>query len=147
MEFKIYEDPIPDRIAEDVANACEEILGSLQRSKYYWNLSNKKDLCLVIAMDGASLVGFKIGYGKGREKFYSWMGGVVEKYRRKGIAQELMNQQHQWCKSNNFKVIETQTINQWKEMLIFNIRNGFEISGVRDSKDFGLKIILEKKLN
>lgn len=146
MEMIVYEAPIPEEIANKVAEACERILGSLQRDDFYWNIANRSDICFVLAIEGTELAGFKLGFSKGQKKFYSWMGGVEEKWRKKGLAKELMKIQHNWCRTKKFEVIETQTLNQWKEMLNINLRSGFEIKGVYESRQFGLKIILEKKL-
>ena len=41
-------------------------------------------------------VGFKIGYEtSSKQNFYSWMGGVLPKYRQLGIAERLMEYQEQ----------------------------------------------------
>ncbi|MEL7415032.1 MAG: hypothetical protein AAGJ92_03965, partial [Pseudomonadota bacterium] len=38
-------------------------------------------------------VGFKVGYGESEPTFYSAKGGVLEPYRRRGIAKRLLLRQ------------------------------------------------------
>jgi GNAT superfamily N-acetyltransferase len=79
--------------------------------------------------------------------FYSWLGAVNSKYRRQGIAEELMRMQHDWCSQNGYKKIQTKTLNQWKSMLILNIKHGFDIVETFHDNKGVLKIILEKNLS
>jgi GNAT superfamily N-acetyltransferase len=105
-------------------------------------------LMLVAEVDDY-LAGFKCGYERdiGTMKFYSWLGGVLPKYRKMGIAQKLLNKMEDWCRERNYEVLEFKTFNQHKGMLIFSIKNGFEIVDVRYSeKDDRRRIILQKLL-
>jgi GNAT superfamily N-acetyltransferase len=138
---------VPEEIAAATTKLCIEVLGGLGEKEFYWKLENQRSVCLVACFDGEQMVGFKLGYGRNRVKFYSWLGGVAEPWRRKGVAKKLMDMQHDWCREHGFQIVETQTLNQWKEMLIFNLREGFEIVGVCHSDDMGLKVVLEKRLD
>lgn len=92
--------------------------------------------------------GYKIGYEQSPKKFYSWVGGVVPKFRNQGVAKALMEAQLKLVREKGYQWITTQTKNSFKEMLILNIRSGFEIVGVR--KSLGSEeqaILLEKKLD
>ncbi|EPZ52678.1 hypothetical protein N007_02510 [Alicyclobacillus acidoterrestris ATCC 49025] len=77
-------------------------------------------------------------------RFYSWLGGVHPEFRGRGIANELMRRQHVWCEKQGLHVIRTQTRNTWRDMLILNIRNGFNIVGTRTEKG-DTTILLEKR--
>ena len=57
-----------------------------------------------------------------------------------------MKLQHDWCSKNSFSVIETRTKNKWKNMLILNLKNGFNIIGTFTNEKGEPKIILEKNL-
>lgn len=146
INYKICESPFEQDLTDNIAEACKRILGDLNLENFYWNLENRHHVTMAVAFHEGHLVGFKIGYSKGKEKYYSWLGGVDEKWRRKGIAIELMKIQHDWCRSKNYKLIETQTLNKWKEMLIFNLKSGFNLVGVCESKKYGLRLILEREL-
>jgi ribosomal protein S18 acetylase RimI-like enzyme len=74
-------------------------------------------------------------------------GGVQPAYRRQGIAQQMMDLQHSKVKSMGFRCIRTYTENKHKEMLILNIKFGFEVIGVfKSDHDDKQKIMLEKSL-
>ncbi|MBO0951744.1 GNAT family N-acetyltransferase [Fibrella forsythiae] len=105
---------------------------------------------LLVVLDGDRLVGCKLGYtwqpdGKPTNTFYSWLGGVDPAYRGQGIAAELMRLQHEACQTARYVTIRTHTYNQWRDMLILNLRHGFHIVGTQPGKR-GLTIILEKTL-
>ena len=98
-----------------------------------------------LAVDGERVVGCKLGYERKPNHFYSWLGCVDPAYRGRGIAAELMRQQHDWCRQNRYQTIRTQTYNQWREMLVLNIRAGFDVVGTVQGNR-GLTIVLEKRL-
>ncbi len=99
----------------------------------------------VLAFAGDRLVGCKLGYERKPGQFYSWLGGVHPDYRGQGIAAELMRQQHDWSHQNGYRTVRTQTYNQWRDMLILNLRHGFDIIGTVQGNR-GLTIVLEKTL-
>ena len=44
-------------------------------------------------------IGFKVGYDRFKDgSFYSWMGGVLPKYRRQKVADTLADKQENWTK-------------------------------------------------
>lgn len=110
-------------------------------------LSARKNLSLAIAFDAETPCGYKLGYEYSREIFFSLSGGVVPLYRRKGIATALMLRQHEELKKMGYSFVRTHTKNKYKDMLILNIKNGFEVTGVYKSLREKLPgIILEKEL-
>lgn len=105
---------------------------------------------VLLACDADQVVGCKIGYAwqqdiSARSTFYSWLGGVAPAYRGLGIAGELMRRQHEACRAAGYVVVRTHTYNQWRDMLILNLRHGFQITGTQPGKH-GLTIVLEKAL-
>ncbi|WP_338870876.1 GNAT family N-acetyltransferase [Spirosoma sp. SC4-14] len=98
-----------------------------------------------LAIDNQQIVGCKLGYERKPGQFYSWLGCVQPALRGHGIAGELMRQQHEWCRQRSYHTIRTETYNQWRTMLILNLRFGFNIIGTVQGKH-GLTIVLEKKL-
>lgn len=85
-----------------------------------------------------------IGYQDRKTRFYSWLGGVYPEYRGQGIASELVVKQHAWCRSQGYSVVRTQTKNKWRNMLILNLRHGFDVVGTYTNEHREPKIILEK---
>ncbi|GIN39356.1 GNAT family N-acetyltransferase [Heyndrickxia oleronia] len=109
-------------------------------------MASKPQLLVITAMDGKKVIGYKIGYAIDKNKFYSWLGGVDPNYRKHGIASMLMEKQHQYLKENGYKVVQTKTMNKWRNMLILNIKNGFDVIDTYTDKKGLHKIILEKNL-
>ncbi|TNE62588.1 MAG: N-acetyltransferase [Bacteroidetes bacterium] len=104
-----------------------------------------RGLALVAFADGQP-AGYKVGYAQEPAVFYSWLGGVLPDFRRQGIAQQLLDAQHHWCRQEGFATIRTKTLNQWKGMLLLNLQNGFDIVHTYKDSDGTLKIVLEKEL-
>lgn len=109
-------------------------------------IETKTGLSTFVAKEDEKIVGFKLGYERKEKHFYSWLGGVDKTYRGRGIASELMKRQHDWCRRNGYWTIRTHTKNKWKDMLILNLKHGFDVIGTYTDEKGEPKIILEKKL-
>lgn len=115
-------------------------------NEYYKRLEHVNHKIL-IAEENDRIVGFKVGYQIADNTFYSWMGGVIPEYRRKGIAKKLAVYQEEWAKNQGYDFIEMKTRNIHKRMLIFALSNDFVISGVEPKTDPRQhRIYLKKKL-
>ena len=87
-----------------------------------------KYLALVAEIDNKP-VGFKIGYDRfNNGSFYSWMGGVLPKFRRMGVAYSLANSQEKWAAENEFRSISLKTRKKHDEMIAFSLNHGFIIT-------------------
>lgn len=109
-------------------------------------ISSKTKLLVIVAMDGKKVIGYKIGYEIDKDTFYSWLGGVNPDYRGQGIASTLMEKQHQYLKEKCYKVVRTKTMNRWRNMLVLNIKTGFDVVETYTDEKGLHKIILEKRL-
>jgi predicted GNAT family acetyltransferase len=125
------------KLHQDIFGTADDLISKM---------ANKPELLVITAMDGKKVVGYKIGYAIDNNKFYSWLGGVDSNYRKHGIASLLMEKQHQYLKENGYKVVQTKTMNKWRNMLILNIKNGFDIIDTYIDVKGLHKIILEKNL-
>lgn len=104
---------------------------------------------ILMAEVGGDLAGFKCGYTSNEDPtaFYSWLGGVMEKHRQKGVALALLENMEARCKRSKYDWLMFKTLNEHKNMMIFAIKNGFEVDQVVDSrKDSRKRIIFKKKL-
>ena len=103
---------------------------------------------ILIADNGVEAVGFKVGYERDSDgSFYSWMGGVLPAWRRKGIAALLADEMDIWAIGKGYTHLRFKTRNSHKGMLIFGLLRGFDIIDIDThsaSKDH--RILLEKKL-
>lgn len=109
-------------------------------------LSEKKNILIFVAKDEERVVGFKIGYAFSEYTFYSWLGGVHSDYRGKGIALELMHQQHKLLQSLGYTKVRTISRNKRRKMLLLNIKFGFDVIETFISEKGTHKIVLEKEL-
>ncbi|MDC1038225.1 GNAT family N-acetyltransferase [Candidatus Marinimicrobia bacterium] len=107
-----------------------------------------KYLALIAEIDNQS-VGFKIGYDRLNDgSFYSWMGGVLPKFRRMGVAYSLANFQEKWAAKNGFSSIVLKTRQKHDGMIAFSLNRGFIITEETQIViDEGTRIWMEKSLN
>jgi predicted GNAT superfamily acetyltransferase len=124
-----------------------EFINPHQATEYYQRLSGKKH-SILIACEGGKPIGFKVGYDKESDgSFYSWMGGVLPGFRQQQVAKQLAQRQEIWAKENGFTSIRFKTRNRHKAMLLFALKNDFQIIAVeaRETTE-EYRIILEKSL-
>lgn len=90
--------------------------------------------------------GFKVGYER-PDGFYSWMGGVLPQYRRKGIAEALADAQENWARQYGYSHIELKTRRKHQAMLAFALKRGFDVvTTFAHKNDAETRIILRKTL-
>jgi GNAT superfamily N-acetyltransferase len=139
---------LPDEATRQaVFHLYEAIFGKPAGEKVRDRLDKAPDLLILIAQtETGTSAGFKIGYRQDPSTFYSWLGGVLPEFRGQGIAGALMQYQHDWVKSRGYRSIQTKTMNRWRNMLILNLKFGFNIIGTYMSTDRTVRIILQKEL-
>lgn len=144
MEYVLYEGiPKEEHVLQGIIDLHSKVFGNYP--EIIEELNSKHRSLVLLAMEEASVVGYKLGFERKPNKFYSWLGGVDPNYRNKGIASELTKRQHYWCRENGYDSIRTHTKNKWREMLILNIRHGFDVIGTFTDDKGEPKLILEKK--
>lgn len=112
---------------------------------YQERLKNVPSITLVAYVDGAP-AGFKVGYERAGY-FYSWMGAILPKFRRLGLARQLAEHQEVWAKAKGYPHVTFKTRNRLKPMLIFALNRGFDIIEIQPKASIEEhRIILRKKL-
>lgn len=75
------------------------------------------------------------------------MGGVLPPFRQKGVAAQLAKVQELWVRQQGFRKVVLKTRNCHRGMLIFALKNGFQITNILPKKEIkDYRIILEKQL-
>ena len=144
MEYNVFNSISETNILNEIVNLHCSIFGSTD--DLINKMSTKPELLIITAQDGERLAGYKIGYKLDKVKFYSWLGGVRSDYRKEGVASRLMEKQHQYLRDSGYRVVQTKTMNKWRNMLILNIKNGFDVIETYIDEKGLHKIVLEKKL-
>ena len=145
IEIIIKEDCIDDAI--NVSQQIPEFENAYPKNEYEKRIKNLKHLILTAYLDNKP-IGFKIGYGiSSKQNFYSWMGGVLPKYRGLGIAEKLMEHQEQWAIYEGFKRILVKTRRKHKAMIKFLHKHNFlKIGIIPYNPDEETRILYEKKI-
>lgn len=116
--------------------------------KFFRNRLKEQNKSLsILAYNGSSLIGFKIGYPYNRSTFYSWIGGVNLKYRKQSVATKLAKYQETFAEKEGFKKLRTKSMNDYKPMMILNLKNGFDIKQVYTNDKGQTKIVFEKDID
>lgn len=136
---------LPDAILLDsIGELHKDIFGT--SDDLMSKMANKPSLLVITATSGAKVIGYKIGYALDNDKFYSWLGGVDTNFRKFGVGSTLMERQHQYLKEKGYSIVRTKTMNKWRNMLVLNIKNGFDVIETYTDEKGLHKIILEKNL-
>ncbi len=121
-------------IREGAFQECVDLSSKIPEFNSPYKIEEYKKRCageylaLIAEIDNQS-VGFKIGYDRFNDgSFYSWMGGVLPKFRRMGIAYSLANFQEKWATKNEFSSILLKTRQKHDGMIAFSLNRGFIIT-------------------
>ncbi|NHZ84731.1 MAG: GNAT family N-acetyltransferase [Planctomycetia bacterium] len=141
----IKEDYLEDAIL--ISQQIPEFDNAYSKSEYEDRLKDIKHLVLTASLNKKP-VGFKIGYATPtRQNFYSWMGGVLPKYRQLGVAAKLFEFQEQWIIRAGFQRILVKTRYKHKAMIKLLLKQGFHQIGIIPySPNEETRILYEKKL-
>lgn len=138
-------------VTEGQANQLHSIFldsfGTAPSESFLERLNEKRDLSLLLAHDEGKLIGFKIGYTRFKGVFFSWLGAVDPGRRRAGVARRLLQDQHSLCVNRGYDEIQTESSGSNRPMLILNLQEGFEVSGIHLGHEEVLTVQLRKRLN
>ncbi len=124
----------------------ESVFNDWDQIRLAVDLKERSSIHLQKAYIDDTLVAFQIGYEHSLETFFSWLGAVKPEFRNLGIASDLMHRQQEWCRARGYKKVQMEIPNYRKEMLVLNLKTGFEFTGVKNDIKDGLNLIMEKKL-
>ncbi len=93
------------------------------------NQLDRRDLLLFLAWIDGEPVGFKVGYGLDRAKYYSAKGGVLEAHRGRGIARALLRAMEREARDLSYARLVYDTFpNMHPGMTVLGLREGFEVT-------------------
>lgn len=122
-------------IAEAVAVSQQlpEFIDPYPSAAYHSRFVGVKHLVLIVEVDG-QIAGFKVGYERAGY-WYSWLGGVLPAFRRRGLALALAEAQEKWVQQQGYPHVTFKTLNRHRNMLLFAIGRGFQIIGYEERAD------------
>lgn len=123
MLLRIRQGTISEAIA--VLEQVPELQPLYPLTEFQNRLDDCQYLILIAAVHGFP-VGTKIGYERDSDgSFYSWLGGVLPEFRRRGIARALANEQEAWARNQGYETICVKTRRKHIAMLDFLKNDGF----------------------
>ncbi|WP_223032235.1 GNAT family N-acetyltransferase [Hanstruepera marina] len=138
---------LPEKdLLSEILNLYQDIFNDADSKFFVERIQHESNIFSVLAYSNNELVGFKIGYRKNKERFYSWIGGVKKAYRNLGVGKELARLQEIYAKEMGYKVLQNKSMNRFKPMMILNLKNGFNITKVYTNEKGQTKIVFEKTL-
>lgn len=145
IDYRLHASALGETVISEIWGVLKVCFDPGPSVNFAARVGEKRKPMALTARDGDRVVGFKLGYERTREEFYSWLGGVLPDYRRRGIAAELLKRQHAWCVDTGYPTVTTEVVNRNVAMLKLNLDHGFMIVGTR-ADDNGLKVLLSKQL-
>lgn len=146
MDLEVL-DPLSDRLTlAQSLGVARRRLGKCSRRRILCTLRLHRYRLLVVARAEGRVVGFKLGFAERLGVFYSWIGAVEEAFEGQGVGRRLMDLQHTHLLENGFQRVRTTTRNEFRRMLILNLRCGFDLVGVKVKANGTAQLQLEKKL-
>jgi GNAT superfamily N-acetyltransferase len=99
----------------------------------------------MLARFGDRPVGFALGFELKPRVFFSWFFGVLPQARRQGVASQLMEAVHDWCRQNDYDAVRMESHNQARPMLHLALNQEYDIVGLRWDPDRSENLILLQK--
>ncbi|MEM0962379.1 MAG: GNAT family N-acetyltransferase [Bacteroidota bacterium] len=90
---------------------------------------DRDDLLLLLAVAAGEPVGFKVGYGESAATFYSAKGGVIDGWRRQGIARVLLVRMEAEARAMGYRRLAFDTFpNKHPGMTVFGLAEHFKVT-------------------
>ncbi len=137
---------IPEqRVMQDLLKLYVLFFGNAREAMFKSRIQKHSGVLALLAYQEDIPVGFKVGYQLDNHTYYSWVGGVKKTHRNIGIASRLASLQESWVKKQGYSLLRTKSMNRFKPMMIFNLKNGFDITEVYKTSSGDIKIVFEKR--
>jgi len=143
----LSESGLPNQtVYADLVSLYTEIFEDADIVFFKKRVDSQPKIHIAVAYHDKNLIGFKIGYPYNEDTFYSWVGGILPAFRRKGIASQLAKLQENYAKEIGFKRLRTKSMNHFKPMMILNLKNGFDVSNIYTNTKGQTKIVFDKAI-
>jgi len=133
-----YKKGLIDELPELVKTNFQIFSGMYEWPPYtldqYTERLNGVNPTIFIAERDDKIIGDSIAFEKDGG-WYLWILGVLEEYRKQGVATQLLDLNEQYARENSYKEITVKVYNVSKEMLKLLIGRGYEIVDIHKDKN------------
>lgn len=117
-----------ERVGFEAMDVVRALNRTIFQEERVINSFEREDLLMLMAFVADAPVGFKIGYRENRHTFYSAKGGVLSAYRRRGVAQRLMEAMLAHVRARGYTHFAFDTFpNRHPGMTVMALRDGFRL--------------------
>lgn len=118
-----------ERISKEQLHQIDALNFELFRERRIINRTDHEFLVILTAKVLDIPVGFKIGYGRKDGEFYSAKGGVLPNYRRRKLAERMLDDMIDIATTHQYSTFTYDTFpNNHPGMLILGLNKGFKVS-------------------
>lgn len=120
----------------------------LQAADFSKELRSKRNLRIVIASIDNVPCGYLVAFEFYLSNvFFNWSTGVASSFRKRGVGTKLLNELDKVARELGYSCLRTHTKNKYRDMLVLNIKSGWQVSGTyKLLQESQLGIILEKNV-
>jgi len=91
--------------------------------------TDRDDLLLLLATVAGEAVGYKVGYRESASTFYSAKGGVLDGWRRRGVARALLTRMEAEARERGYRTFAFDTFpNKHPGMTVLGLAEGFRVT-------------------
>ena len=109
---------------------------------------DRTNLTFLLALLDGQAIGFKVGYGETASTFYSAKGGVLEDFRRKGVARALLDALTDEARAMGYRRFAYDTFpNKHPGMTVMGLAEGFRVTAAGYNAAYrDYRVRFEKKI-
>lgn len=130
-------------IIENIEKQVSEFKTPYTKKKYLSRLKNRK-YSIFFAIEKSKEIGYAVSYGKA-DKFYIWTIAVLEEYRDKGVAKELLEKSIDAGKELGYNKVYLKTRNTFQNMIFLALKFGFKIVNLTKKENEDENVIWMEK--
>ena len=135
----------PDDLAEIVPLYNQVFRPAQDLEHFMRRYQGRQNIVQLVARSQDQPVGFLLGFELKPHVFFLWFLGVLTSHRRQGVASQLLDALHSWCRLNDYEAIRGECFNAQRSMLHLSLHYEYDIIGIRWDADHGDNLILLQK--
>ena len=135
----------PDDLAEIVPLYNQVFRPARDQEHFTRRYLGRQNIVQLVARSQDRPVGFLLGFEMKPRVFFLWFLGVLSSHRRQGVASQLLDALHDWCRQNDYEAIRGECFNGQRPMLHLGMEFEYDIIGIRWDADHGDNLILLQK--